>query len=416
MASRVIKISVEGNIATGKSTFIEFLKTVNPAAWHVVPEPVSEWTKIPDSDKVLKSPQEGQNVKNSPLKSPIRSPMKNRSACSTPIRSGGNALKSPIRVRDNEPTVGVPATTSQAVKRNVCGGEKISGGKSILGGATPACEEDDDNENSAINCPSAANLLELFYKDTSRWAYTFQSYAILSRMRLQKRPPPKSIRNAKNPVMFYERSLYTDRYIFARNCWETELMTDTEWNIYSDWSDYLLDTQGDVHIHGVIYLRAEPQVSHMRLNKRSRSEEKGLTLEYLQQLHNKHEAWLHDKNVEKHDSLYDVPILELDCNKDFESDEVNRNRLFEKVKVFIRDCHADNIKRRVALLEADKENCDVQLGGKKQRLSFEPESTSSNQSTLNEKMERLPFEQPKKIENSVFGPGGDSIAVSDENS
>lgn len=81
--------------------------------------------------------------------------------------------------------------------------------------------------------------------------------------------------------MFYERSLYTDRYIFARNCWETELMTDLEFDIYSDWSDYLLDTQGDVHIHGVIYLRADPKVSHARLNKRSRVEEKGITLEYL---------------------------------------------------------------------------------------------------------------------------------------
>ena len=158
---RVIKISVEGNIATGKSTFIEFLKTVNPAAWHVVPEPVSEWTKIPDSDKVIKQSPENA-VKKSPLKSPIRSPMKNRdgnqsSQQSTPTRSGGNALKSPIRVR---PEPSVPGPVSVA-------GEKLSGGTALI-------VDEEEDENSAINCPSAANLLELFYKDTKRWAYTFQ--------------------------------------------------------------------------------------------------------------------------------------------------------------------------------------------------------------------------------------------------
>ena len=348
---RAIKISVEGNIATGKSTFIEFLKTINPSAWHVVPEPVSEWTKIPDSEKLMNNSPD--LVKKSPLKSPIRSPVKGRDVAtpqSTPS-SLNKVAASPIRVRANE-------------SGPSAGGMKISGGNALVA-ATSNSQEDDD-ENQAINCPSAANLLELFYKDTERWSYTFQSYAILSRMRLQKRPPPRSIRSAKHPVMFYERSLYTDRYIFARNCWETNLMTDLEFDIYSDWSDFLLDTQGDVHIHGVIYLRADPEVSHKRLNKRSRTEEKGITIDYLKQLHNKHEAWLHHKNVEKHVSLYDVPILELDCNKDFESDEENRKILFEKVKIFVKECHAEDLKRRRMAMEADKENSV--LMAKKQKL------------------------------------------------
>lgn len=216
MAHRCIKISVEGNIATGKSTFIEFLKTVNPSAWHVVPEPVSEWTKIPDSEKVMK-----EDVIKSPLKSPIRSPLKNKSANSTPIKNL-DKLKSPIRIRledkieqktnstanqqstssssktVNNPTVPSPSTELPKPQNTSRDNYKTSGGKSILGNAS---QEEDDDENAAINCASAANLLELFYKDTERWSYTFQSYAILSRMRLQKRPPPKSIRNAKNPVI-----------------------------------------------------------------------------------------------------------------------------------------------------------------------------------------------------------------------
>ena len=51
-------------------------------------------------------------------------------------------------------------------------------------------------------------------------------------MRLQRRAMPKKLRKVADPVLFYERSLYTDRYIFAKNCAETNLMNGMEWDIY----------------------------------------------------------------------------------------------------------------------------------------------------------------------------------------
>jgi deoxycitidine kinase len=307
-----LKISIEGNIATGKSTFIDLLQLFNPDSWHVVPEPVAEWTKVPDSEKIIES---------SPK--PITdSPRKRAANLESPIKS------SPIR---NRPT--------------------------------PKKKENDDEEDeeevdpdAPVACSSAANLLECFYSDTPRWAYTFQSYALLSRMRLQRRPMPKRLRKVQDPVLFYERSLYTDRYIFAKNCAETGLMVPMEWDIYSDWSDYLLDTVGEVHIHGVIYLRCTPDTSYQRLGKRGRPEENGVTLDYLTQLHTKHEAWLHDKNVEKHPSLSDVPILELDCNKEFETDPAYRTELFHKVKTFLEACRTDQLQKRIQKMNANKEN------------------------------------------------------------
>jgi len=169
--------------------------------------------------------------------------------------------------------------------------------------------------------------------------------------------------------MFYERSLYTDRYIFAQNCHETNLMSDLEWDIYTDWSNYLLDTQGDVHIHGIIYLRAEPTTSHERLQKRGRIEENGITLDYLNQLHTKHEDWLHHRNITKHDSLYDVPILELDCNQEFENDEEHRNKLLLKVKEFIKECHEHQLKLRIEKMKRDQQK--QSMAYKKQKLVFD---------------------------------------------
>lgn len=313
LPARPLKISIEGNIATGKSTFIKLLEEFNPTAWHVLPEPVSEWTKVPDSEKIVKA----KHLNESPRKisdSPRKKYILDESEKASPIRVQGEN----------------------------------------------ADDESDDDDEQKINCPGAANLLDLFYSDTPRWAYSFQSYALLSRMRLQRRPMPKRLRKAKDPVLFYERSLYTDRYIFAKNCAETNLMNPLEWEIYSDWSDYLLDTVGDVHVHGVIYLRCTPDVSYTRLGKRGRPEEKGVTKDYLTQLHNKHEAWLHEKSVEKHPSLYDVPILELDCNSEFETDEEYRSKLFKKVTDFLLECKRDQLQKHTANLkvtaQANKEN------------------------------------------------------------
>ncbi|CAN0497887.1 unnamed protein product, partial [Rangifer tarandus platyrhynchus] len=43
--TRIKKISIEGNIAAGKSTFVNILKQVCED-WEVVPEPVARWCNV----------------------------------------------------------------------------------------------------------------------------------------------------------------------------------------------------------------------------------------------------------------------------------------------------------------------------------------------------------------------------------
>ena len=43
---------------------------------------------------------------------------------------------------------------------------------------------------------------------------------------------------------------------------------------------------------GFIYLRAEPKLCKKRMTQRARSEEGGVELGYLEQLHQMHEDWL----------------------------------------------------------------------------------------------------------------------------
>lgn len=38
-------------------------------------------------------------------------------------------------------------------------------------------------------------------------------------------------------------------------------MSEIEWNLYQDWTSYLLQTLGEVRLDGIVYLRAEPEVA-----------------------------------------------------------------------------------------------------------------------------------------------------------
>ena len=49
------------------------------------------------------------------------------------------------------------------------------------------------------------------------------------------------------------------RFVFAHNCHEAGLISDTEWSIYCDWHSFLLDAL-PLTFHGIIYLRTDPKV------------------------------------------------------------------------------------------------------------------------------------------------------------
>ena len=80
------------------------------------------------------------------------------------------------------------------------------------------------------------NLLDLFYKDTSRWAYTFQSYAFITRIKAYLDHKKKS----SHPISVLERSVYCDRYCFEKNCFESGTINALEWQIYKEWFYWLV--------------------------------------------------------------------------------------------------------------------------------------------------------------------------------
>ncbi|XP_028940733.1 deoxyguanosine kinase, mitochondrial-like [Antrostomus carolinensis] len=92
-------------------------------------------------------------------------------------------------------------------------------------------------------------------------------------------PPPERFPGTPHPVRVFERSVYSDRYVFAKNLFEVGHLQPLEWAIYQDWHSFLLRCRE-------------------RLRRRARSEELGIQLGYLQQLHAQHERWLVEKTTE----------------------------------------------------------------------------------------------------------------------
>jgi deoxyadenosine/deoxycytidine kinase len=172
------------------------------------------------------------------------------------------------------------------------------------------------------------NLLDLFYKDIPRWAYTFQTYAFVTRVVDQE----EYARKYPGKVQLLERSVFADRYCFARNCYEMGLMTKLEWDLYREWFSWLVETY-TVKPRGFIYLRAEPEVCYERMTKRNRAAESSVSLEYLKKLHDRHEEWLiNKKDIAPY--LQDVPVITLDCNVDFEHDTQQQEKHVEALLKF----------------------------------------------------------------------------------
>lgn len=176
------------------------------------------------------------------------------------------------------------------------------------------------------------NLLNAFYRDGQRWAYTFQSYAFITRVLEQE----KKAQENKHAFQLLERSVYSDRYCFAKNAYEMGLMSSLEWGLYCEWFEWLVQNRLEQPA-GFIYLRTDPEVCYERLGIRNRSEEKEVPLEYLKLLHGKHEDWLvHKKDIAFY--LRNTPVLVLDCNENFEGNDLLVQEHAKKIVQFL-DTH-----------------------------------------------------------------------------
>ena len=163
------------------------------------------------------------------------------------------------------------------------------------------------------------NILTNLYKDTRANAFKFQMMAYISRLALLR----KAVKNDKIKLIITERSVETDRNVFAKMLYDTGDISHDEFQIYTLWFDEFLT---DVPLSGIVYIHASPDVCIERIEKRARAGE-SISIEYIARCHQYHEDWIRGRNC---------PLLELPANEDMvESPRVMSIRM-ERITEFIR--------------------------------------------------------------------------------
>ena len=133
-------------------------------------------------------------------------------------------------------------------------------------------------------------MLKKFYADQEKYSFAFQMMAYISRLKIL-RDIVKKIKDdkSKNYIIITERSLYTDKYVFAKMLHDQGKIEDVCYQIYLNWFD---EFAKDFPIDYSVYVNTDPQICYNRIHKRAREGEEVIPLAYLQECHNYHEEFL----------------------------------------------------------------------------------------------------------------------------
>ena len=165
------------------------------------------------------------------------------------------------------------------------------------------------------------NILQTFYEDIPRWAYSFQNVACITRMMKME----DAIRNSDSKYIFLDRSLGTDKNVFEAMLYDQGKLNELEHSMYNLWCDfyhkYVRPQDNQINI----YLKSSPETCASRITKRGRVEEESIGIEYLKGLNDYHNTWLLDEKLQQN-------VIVIDCEEEFESDELKHDQMINLIK------------------------------------------------------------------------------------
>lgn len=150
------------------------------------------------------------------------------------------------------------------------------------------------DEWEKIKDENGITMLEKFYSDQYKYSFAFQMMAYISRLKVLK----DAINNIKNKnskiIIITERSLYTDKMVFAKMLYDSGKIEEINYKIYLNWFDTFSD---EFPVNKIIYVKASPEICFQRIIKRSRTGESNIPIDYLMMCNNYHDNML-DKSLE----------------------------------------------------------------------------------------------------------------------
>ena len=147
----------------------------------------------------------------------------------------------------------------------------------------------DEPVNEWLNIKSnGKNALELFYEDQDKNSFWFQVLAYITRLRNLL----EIIKQNPNKIIITERSIYTDKYVFAQMLFDSGKISDIEFQTYNYWFDTF---EKETKINTILYVNTNPKECYNRIQIRNREEENNIEQSYLNDCHNKHIDWINNE-------------------------------------------------------------------------------------------------------------------------
>ena len=137
---------------------------------------------------------------------------------------------------------------------------------------------------NTIKDESGTTILERFYADQEQFAFSFQMMAYISRLAQIR----QAMREFPNAIIITERSIYTDKNVFAKMLHDDNKIQTIDYTIYMKWFD---EFAMDIKCNAVIYVKTTAVTALARVVKRSRKGEE-IPFEYLERCSQYHDNWI----------------------------------------------------------------------------------------------------------------------------
>ena len=123
-----------------------------------------------------------------------------------------------------------------------------------------------------------------FYSDMEKWSFHLQIYFLNSRFEQVLK-----IKNQQEKTIIQDRTIYEDAYIFAQNLYESNKMTETDFQTYNSLFKTIMKAISPPDL--MIYLKADTPKLVSQIKKRNREYEQNMDINYLNSLNKLYERF-----------------------------------------------------------------------------------------------------------------------------
>lgn len=157
-----------------------------------------------------------------------------------------------------------------------------------------------------------------FYADMPRWAFHLQVYFLNSRFRQVQQIRTK----ARTRGVVQDRTIYEDAFIFAKNLHQSGMLDERDYANYRNLFDSMISTVDPPDL--LLYLKADLPKLIGQIDKRGRSYENNIRIDYLKNLNEHYDAWIASYDLGK--------SLTIDVNSlDFVSRPEDLGHIIERI-------------------------------------------------------------------------------------